>query len=122
MSPTPVVRPSLASVAARCPATSGAAADVPPPRNQPPTDSEYAPKPAFGSAIAATSGTRRRVPVTFRPLCHDGRGSVADSPPPLAYPLNVPVRGSLHAVSFHAPSVPVSLVPPTATTYGDEAG
>src|SRR5438045_6279778 len=68
------------------------------------------------------SGTRRLVPGCGRPACQDGRGTDDDWPPPPAYPLNVPVAGSLQTVSVQAPVVPVSRVPPTPTTDGETAG
>src|ERR1700677_5056312 len=77
------------------------------------------------AAIAATSGTHRRVPGgTPFPACHDGRGKKPLMPPPLARGLGVTSPISDHVVSkamlpFELKS---SVVPPTPVILGSLAG
>src|ERR1041384_4254463 len=68
--------------------------------------------PVLGSAIAETSATVRRAqPVS---VCHDG----------LAYTVLQPLPAPLHAVSVQPRLLAAvrSDVPPTAMTWGDDAG
>ena len=75
--------------------------------------------PVSTAASAATSSSVRMVqPSSF---CHEGLGSC------LLQPLPVPMNssGSFHTVSLQPRGLAASLysdVPPTATTFGDDAG
>src|SRR5271156_234785 len=72
----------------------------------------YTETPVLGSATAETSPTVRRVQP--RSVCHDGFAKMALQPLPVL----------LHAVSLHPRALlaETRLVPPTAITYGDDAG
>src|SRR4051812_26406002 len=118
------------------PATSGVAALVPPTNvipcsgdlGQPLTPLEQTiAYPGLSSAKAATSGTMRLLEFAKDcDGCHHGLGSKVLCPPP---PPAVFVNGAGYVVSFHGPvdamllsGFSVRLVPPTARTYGEEAG
>src|SRR6516162_2300899 len=93
----------------------GEATLVPPKTYQPLTPDDpgaYTATPVFGSATAETSPTVRCLQP--RSVCHDGFAKVALQPAPVP----------LHAVSLHPRLVlaGAKLVPPTAITYGDDAG
>src|SRR5690348_9157073 len=91
--------------------------------------------PVAGSAAAAMSGTIRAEPGTRD--WYDGLAKAADRPPPLppwpgASPRRPPEQSEAlvhdHAVSrqfrplLNPPGAGRSAVPPTPTTYGEEAG
>src|SRR5690349_19488781 len=98
------------------PAMSGADTLVPPNLSQPELlrlTGAYTATPVFGSATAETSATVRwsAQPIS---VCHAG----------LAYTVLQPLPAPLHAVSLQPRALDpfLRLVPPTAITWGDEAG
>src|SRR5580704_8417039 len=91
-------------------ASIGAEALVPPTSFHPPLPFEvsYTATPVAGSASAATSlSIRREQPVRPSAVCQDGWGSTVEQPDPV------------QPREFEAV---LSLVPPTATTFGEVAG
>src|SRR5690242_13318361 len=101
--------PFTAITRAHRPEKIGAARLVPPICCEPPLTITFAPE--FGSASNATSATPRCVP--DHSVCQLGFGSIVLSLPP----------EPLHTVSLlHAVVDALSVVPATATTYGEFAG
>src|SRR5882724_13634636 len=93
----------------------GAAALVPPNTSQPPRPNvSYTETPVAGSATADTSAMARLVQwVSGGPICQPGCGSKEEHPEP----------APAHACSVKRVVVPRNReVPPTATTYGEDAG
>src|SRR4051794_20341702 len=121
MSPTPVVQPASDNVSARSAACVGEARLVPASMNSPVwqpgvvgsnASESRTQSPLLGSASEAMSGTTRRLfgLRAATEFCHDGSGSNDDSPPP----------DPLHPRAGAVLPTGGSVVPPTATTYGDE--
>src|SRR5438067_1634225 len=127
MSPIPPCHPAAASVSASRAACVGEARLVPasmnPPASEPvqrasagsPPAFIYTQKPLVGSASEAMSGTSRWLlfgPCDATPACQEGSHSYVDSPPP----------DPLHPTGADVLPAAGSDAPPTATTYGDDAG
>ena len=96
-------------------ATMGDAALVPPSTIQPPSPNEsYTARPVFGSATAETSATVRwPQPVS---VCQLGLGMNGAAAAARVVP------GALDPAARAARSTDTRLVPPTPTTYCDDAG
>src|ERR1700722_18811893 len=120
---------SLAGVVPAPPASAYMAASigeealVPPTSFHPPLPFEvsYTATPVAGSASAATSlSIRREQPVRPSAVCQDGCGSTEEQPDPVpSEPAEVFHTDSVQPRAFEAV---LSLVPPTATTFGEVAG